>query len=113
MGGDHQFWGTGISQQDVGKAVLYREAVLGTESRKFVGYLIDSKQTSGLVPGPLDMALRAENRLVLFSIRITAEKQVSWALIQKIKDPISATSVRTVIEGFDNAPMEPSWGGRK
>ena len=102
----NQVWVTDITQHNTREGVLYCAAVLDTNSRKIVGWSIDSNQTSKLVTGALDMAVKSRNPVGTVIHSDHGSQYVSWAFSQKIKDSGLAPSMGTVGDGYDNAPME-------
>lgn len=106
----NQVWVTDITQHNTREGVLYCAAVLDTNSRKIVGWSIDSNQTSKLVTGALDMAVKSRNPVGTVIHSDHGSQYVSWAFSQKIKDSGLAPSMGTVGDGYDNAPMESFWG---
>lgn len=106
----NQVWVTDITQHATSEGVLYCAAVLDTNSRKIVGWSINSNQISQLVTRALDMAIkhRGPNGTVIHKDH--GSQFVSWAFSQKIKGAGLAPSMGTVGDGYDNAPTESFWG---
>lgn len=106
----NQVWVTDATQHPTREGVFYCAAVLDTNSRRIVGFSINSNQTSHLVTNALDMTIkhRKPEGTVIHSDH--GSQFVSWALGQKIKDAGLSPSMGTIGDGYDNAPMELFWG---
>jgi putative transposase len=105
-----QVWVTDITQHPTREGVLYCAAVLDTNSRKIVGWSINSSQTSQLVTNALDMAIRHRQPTNTVIHSDHGSQFISWAFSQKIKEAGLSPSMGTVGDGYDNAPMESFWG---
>ena len=102
----NQVWVTDITQHPTREVVLYCAAVLDTNSRKIVGWSINSSQTSQLVTNALDMAIRHSQPTNTVIHSDHGSQFVSWAFSQKIKEAGLSPNMGTVGDGYDNAPME-------
>ena len=107
----NQLWLTDITEHPTGEGKLYCCAVLDLYSRKVVGWAIDRRCEAALVNDALAKAgatRQTSAKTVIHSDH--GSQYTSWAFTQNVRRLGLVSSMGTVGDCFDNAPMESFWG---
>jgi putative transposase len=104
-------WLTDITEHPTREGKVYCCAVLDLFSRKVVGWAIDRRCESTLVNDALSMASRARPTSSTTIIHSDHGSQfTSWAFTENVRRYGLLSSMGTVGDCYDNAPMESFWG---
>ena len=107
----NEVWLTDITEHPTREGKLYCCGVLDMYSRKIVGWAIGRRCTSDLVNTAL---MNASGRLdhqgytVIHSDH--GSQFTSWAFSEKVRQLGLLSSMGTIGDAYDNAPMESFWG---
>ncbi len=106
----NELWLTDITEHDTAEGKLYCCAVLDLFSRKVVGWAIDRRCDSALVNDAIIKATgsRAGAAAVIHSDH--GSQFTSWAFTENVRRLGLTSSMGTVGDCYDNAPMESFWG---
>lgn len=106
-----KLWLTDITEHPTGEGKLYCCAVLDMCSRKVVGWALERRCEAVLVNDALAMA--SGSRPVSTSTVIHSDhgsQFTSWAFTENVRRLGLVSSMGTVGDCYDNAPMESFWG---
>ena len=109
--GPNELWLTDITEHPTGEGKIYCCVVLDLFSRKVVGWAIDRRCESALVIDALDKARQlgpSRSSTVIHSDHGT--QFTSWAFTENVRRLGLISSMGTVGDCYDNAPMESFWG---
>jgi putative transposase len=107
----NQLWLTDITEHPTHEGKLYCCAVLDLYSRKVVGWAIDRRCEAALVNDALAKASATRKTSATTVIHSDHGSQyTSWAFTQNVLRLGLVSSMGTVGDCFDNAPMESFWG---
>jgi transposase InsO family protein len=107
----NQLWLTDITEHPTREGKLYCCAVLDLYSRKVVGWAIDRRCEAALVNDALAKAgatRQTSAKTVIHSDH--GSQYTSWAFTENVRRLGLVSSMGTVGDCFDNAPMESFWG---
>lgn len=107
----NQLWLTDITEHPTTEGKLYCCVVLDMCSRKIVGWAIDRRCEASLVITAIDKAGAARTaspRTVIHSDH--GAQFTSWAFTENVRRLGLLSSMGTVGDCYDNAPMESFWG---
>ena len=107
----NEVWLTDITEHPTREGKLYCCGVLDMYSRKIVGWAIGRRCTSDLVNTALMNAsgrLDGDGYTVIHSDH--GSQFTSWAFSEKVRQLGLLSSMGTVGDAYDNAPMESFWG---
>jgi len=107
----NQLWLTDITEHPTGEGKLYCCVVLDLFSRKAVGWAIDRRCEAALVNDALAKASASRSvrsRTVIHSDH--GSQFTSWAFTENVHRLGLVSSMGTVGDCYDNAPMESFWG---
>jgi putative transposase len=107
----NELWLTDITEHPTGEAKLYCCVVLDLFSRKVVGWAIDRRCDTALVNDALAKAHTSRTSAPGTVIHSDHGSQfTSWAYTDNVRRLGLTSSMGTVGDCFDNAPMESFWG---
>jgi len=107
----NQLWLTDITEHPTREGKLYRCVVLDLYSRKVVGWAIDRRCEAALVNDALAKASATRQTTAQTVIHSDHGPQyTSWAFTENVRRLGLTSSMGTVGDCFDNAPMESFWG---
>jgi transposase InsO family protein len=107
----NQLWLTDITEHPTGDGKLYCCAVLDLFSRKVVGWAIDRRCEAALVNDALGKAGVSRSTSPSTVIHSDHGSQfTSWAFTENVRRLGLISSMGTVGDCYDNAPMESFWG---
>jgi transposase InsO family protein len=107
----NQLWLTDITEHPTSEGKLYCCVVLDLFSRKVVGWAIDRRCEAALVNDALAKA--GESRATSAATVIHSDhgsQFTSWAFTENVRRLGLVSSMGTVGDCYDNAPMESFWG---
>jgi len=106
----NELWLTDITEHPTREGKLYCCVVLDLFSRKAIAWSIDRRCDSALVNDALSKAglLRGESSTVVHSDH--GSQFTSWAFTENVRRLGLTSSMGTVGDCYDNAPMESFWG---
>lgn len=107
----NQLWLTDITEHPTGEGKIYCCVVLDIYSRKVISWAIDRRCEAALVNDALAKAgatRQTSARTVIHSDHGT--QFTSWAFTENVRRLGLVSSMGTVGDCFDNAPMESFWG---
>ncbi len=106
----NELWLTDITEHPTSEGKVYCCAVLDLFSRKVVGWAIDRRCDSALVNDAISNAsgARAGSSAVIHSDH--GSQFTSWAFTENVRQLGLTSSMGTVGDCYDNAPMESFWG---
>ena len=107
----NQLWLTDITEHPTGEGKLYCCVVLDLYSRKVVGWAIDRRCEAALVNDALANA--GVSRTTSSSTVVHSDhgsQFTSWAFTENVRRLGLISSMGTVGDCYDNAPMESFWG---
>jgi putative transposase len=107
----NQLWLTDITEHPTSEGKLYCCVVLDLYSRKAVGWSIDRRCEAALVLDAINKA--GESRTTSPSTVIHSDhgsQFTSWAFTENVRRLGLLSSMGTVGDCYDNAPMESFWG---
>ena len=107
----NELWLTDITEHPTSEGKLYCCVVLDLYSRKVVGWAIDRRCESALVLDAINKA--GESRKTSPSTVIHSDhgtQFTSWAFTENVRRLGLLSSMGTVGDCYDNAPMESFWG---
>jgi transposase InsO family protein len=106
----NQVWLTDITEHATVEGKLYCCVVLDLFSRKAIAWAIDRRCDSALVNDALSKAgaIRAASSTVVHSDH--GSQFTSWAFTENVRRLGLLSSMGTVGDCYDNAPMESFWG---
>jgi putative transposase len=107
----NELWLTDITEHPTSEGKLYCCAVLDLYSRKVVGWAIDRRCEATLVNDALSKA--GDSRTTSSSTVIHSDQGsqfTSWVFTENVRRLGLLSSMGTVGDCFDNAPMESFWG---
>ena len=107
----NELWLTDITEHPTREAKVYCCVVLDLYSRKVVGWAIDRRCEAALVNDALSKAAgsrRKSSPTVIHSDHGT--QFTSWAFTENVRRLGLVSSMGTVGDCYDNAPMESFWG---
>jgi putative transposase len=107
----NELWLTDITEHPTRESKIYCCVVLDLFSRKVVGWAIDRRCESALVIDAINKA--KESRTASASTVIHSDhgsQFTSWAFTENVRRLGLISSMGTVGDCFDNAPMESFWG---
>jgi transposase InsO family protein len=107
----NELWLTDITEHPTSEGKLYCCAVLDMYSRKVVGWAIDRRCEASLVINAIEEA--GANRTTSPATVIHSDhgsQFTSWAFTQNVRRLGLLSSMGTVGDCYDNAPMESFWG---
>ena len=106
----NRLWLTGITEHFTREGKLYCCVVLDAQSRRVVGWSIDTTQTAALVTSALGMAVT--NRQPTPGVVLHSDhgsQFTSWVFSERIRDAGLMPSMGKVDSAVDNAMMESFW----
>jgi putative transposase len=107
----NELWLTDITEHPTREGKIYCCAVLDLFSRKVVGWAIDRRCESALVIDAINKAKNSRSALASTVIHSDHGSQfTSWAFTENVRRLGLISSMGTVGDCFDNAPMESFWG---
>jgi len=107
----NELWLTDITEHPTGEGKLYCCVVLDLYSRKVVGWAIDRHCESSLVNDALEKAGSSRTTSAETVIHSDHGSQfTSWAFTENVRRLGLLSSMGTVGDCYDNAPMESFWG---
>ena len=107
----NQLWLTDITEHPTREGKLYCCVVLDLYSRKVVGWAIDRRCEAALVNDALAKASATRQTTAQTVIHSDHGPQyTSWAFTENVRRLGLTSSMGTVGDCFDNAPMESFWG---
>jgi transposase InsO family protein len=107
----NELWLTDITEHPTAEGKLYCCVVLDLYSRKVVGWAIDRRCEAVLVNDALAKAHRSRPTSPATVIHSDHGSQfTSWAFTDNVRRLGLSTSMGTVGDCYDNAPMESFWG---
>ena len=107
----NQLWLTDITEHPTVEGKLYCCVVLDMCSRKVVGWAIDRRCEAAMVNDALTKASRARSTSPSTVIHSDHGSQfTSWAFSESVRKLGLISSMGTVGDCYDNAPMESFWG---
>ena len=107
----NQLWLTDITEHPTSEGRLYCCAVLDLHSRKVVGWAIDRRCEAALVLEAIDKAGASRTTSPSTVIHSDHGTQfTSWAFTENVRRLGLLSSMGTVGDCYDNAPMESFWG---
>jgi transposase InsO family protein len=106
----NELWLTDITEHPTGEGKVYCCVVLDLFSRKVVGWAIDRRCETALVNDALAKARasRSSARTIIHSDH--GSQFTSWAFTENVRRLGLISSMGTVGDCYDNAPMESFWG---
>jgi transposase InsO family protein len=106
----HELWLTDITEHSTSDGKLYCCCVLDMFTRTAVGWAMGRRATSDMVNAALLMAHehRDDERTVIHSDH--GSQFTSWAFSENVRRLGLVSSMGTVGDAYDNAPMESFWG---
>lgn len=108
----NQLWLTDITEHPTAEGKIYCCVVLDLFSRKVVGWSIDRRCESALVIDAINRAKQsrpeARSSTVIHSDH--GSQFTSWAFTENVRRLGLISSMGTVGDCYDNAPMESFWG---
>ena len=106
----NELWLTDITEHPTAEGKLYCCAVLDLFSRKVVGWAIDRRCEAALVNDALSRAgaTRTTSQTVIHSDQ--GAQFTPWAFTENVRRLGLISSMGTVGDCYDNAPMESFWG---
>jgi len=106
----HELWLTDITEHPTSDGKLYCCVVLDMFTRTAVGWAMGRRATSDMVNAALLMAHehRDDERTVIHSDH--GSQFTSWAFSENVRRLGLVSSMGTVGDAYDNAPMESFWG---
>jgi putative transposase len=106
----NQLWLTDITEHPTGEGKLYCCVVLDLYSRKVVGWAIDRRCAAALVNYALAKAGATRQTSASTVIHSDHSGQyTSWAFTENVRRLGLISSMGTIGDCFDNAPMESFW----
>ena len=109
--GPNELWLTDITEHQTAEGKLYCCVVLDLFSRRVVGWAIDRRCEATLVLDALDKAGASRVRSATTGIHSDHGSQfTSWAFTENVRRLGLISSMGTVGDCYDNAPMESFWG---
>jgi putative transposase len=109
--GPNELWLTDITEHPTGEGKIYCCVVLDLFSRKVVGWAIDRRCESALVVDAITKAKDSRPPSASTIIHSDHGSQfTSWAFTENVRRLGLISSMGTVGDCFDNAPMESFWG---
>ncbi len=107
----NELWLTDITEHPTGEGKLYCCVVLDLFSRKAVGWAIDRRCEAALVNDALAKASSSRSTRPGTVIHSDHGSQfTSWAFTENVRRLGLVSSMGTVGDCYDNAPMESFWG---
>jgi len=107
----NELWLTDITEHPTGEGKLYCCVVLHLYSRKVVGWSIDRRCESSLVNDALKKAGTSRTTSPETVIHSDHGTQfTSWAFTENVRWLGLVSSMGTIGDCYDNAPMESFWG---
>ena len=107
----NELWLTDITEHPTAEGRIYCCVVLDLFSRKVVGWAIDRRCESALVVDALNKAKESRPERASTVIHSDHGSQfTSWAFTENVRRLGLISSMGTVGDCFDNAPMESFWG---
>jgi putative transposase len=107
----NELWLTDITEHPTGEGKLYCCVVLDLYSRKAVGWAIDRRCEAALVNDALAKAGTSRSTSPTTVIHSDHGSQfTSWAFTENVRRLGLVSSMGTVGDCYDNAPMESFWG---
>jgi transposase InsO family protein len=108
--GPNELWLTDITEHPTAEGKVYCCVVLDLFSRKAVGWAIDRRCETALVNDALAQARasRSSARTIIHSDH--GSQFTSWAFTENVRRLGLISSMGTVGDCYDNAPMESFWG---
>jgi transposase InsO family protein len=107
----NELWLTDITEHPTGEGKLYCCVVLDLYSRKVVGWAIDRRCEASLVNDALEKAGASRTTTASTVIHSDHGTQfTSWAFTENVRRLGLSSSMGTVGDCYDNAPMESFWG---
>jgi transposase InsO family protein len=107
----NELWLSDITEHSTGEGKIYCCVVLDLFSRKVVGWAIDRRCESALVIDAINKA--KDSRPARSSTVIHSDhgsQYTSWAFTENVRRLGLISSMGTVGDCYDNAPMESFWG---
>jgi transposase InsO family protein len=107
----NELWLTDITEHETQEGKLYCCVVLDMYSRKVVGWAIDRRCEAALVNDALAKASASRPMSPSTVVHSDHGTQfTSWAFTENVRRLGLVSSMGTVDDCFDNAPMESFWG---
>jgi putative transposase len=107
----NELWLTDITEHETAEGKLYCCAVLDLYSRKVVGWAIDRRCDAALVNDALSKAGASRPTSPSTVVHSDHGSQfTSWAFSENVRRLGLISSMGTVGDCYDNAPMESFWG---
>jgi transposase InsO family protein len=107
----NELWLTDITEHPTREGKIYCCVVLDLFSRKVVGWAIDRRCESSLVIDAINMAKNSRSASASTVIHSDHGPQfTSWAFTENVRRLGLLSSMGTVGDCYDNAPMESFWG---
>ena len=107
----NELWLTDITEHETQEGKLYCCVVLDMYSRKVVGWAIDRRCEAVLVNDALQKASASRKSSPSTVIHSDHGSQfTSWAFTENVRRLGLVSSMGTIGDCFDNAPMESFWG---
>jgi transposase InsO family protein len=107
----NELWLTDITEHPTGEGKLYCCVVLDLYSRKVVGWAIDRRCEAALVLDAINKAGGSRTTSPTTVIHSDHGSQfTSWAFTENVRRLGLLSSMGTVGDCYDNAPMESFWG---
>jgi transposase InsO family protein len=107
----NELWLTDITEHATQEGKLYCCVVLDLYSRKFVGWAIDRRCEASLVNDALGKAGSSRTTSPMTVIHSDHGSQfTSWMFSENVRRLGLVSSLGTVGDCYDNAPMESFWG---
>ena len=107
----NELWLTDITEHPTSEGTLYCCAVLDLYSRKVVGWAIDRRMEAALVLDAINKAGASRTTSLETVIHSDHGTQfTSWAFTENVRRLGLLSSMGTVGDCYDNAPMESFWG---
>jgi transposase InsO family protein len=106
----NELWLTDITEHPTAEGKLYCCAVLDLFSRKVVGWAIDRRCDSALVNDAISKASGARTGSAAVIHSDHGSQFTSWAFTENVRRLGLTSSMGTVGDCYDNAPMESFWG---
>ena len=107
----NELWLTDITEHPTGEGKIYCCAVLDLYSRKVVGWAIDRRCEAALVLDAINKAGASRTTSPSTVIHSDHGSQfTSWAFTEDVRRLGLLSSMGTVGDCYDNAPMESFWG---
>jgi putative transposase len=107
----NELWLTDITEHPTREGKIYCCAILDLFSRKVVGWAIDRRCESALVIDAINKAKNSRSASASTVIHSDHGSQfTSWAFTENVRRLGLISSMGTVGDCFDNAPMESFWG---